>query len=182
MVGCKTTPCAFSHKTRDLVSVVHGDDFITAGPARDIDLFEKEMAKHLEIVCNARLGLGSGCSKEGKILNREVRVDQNGISWEDELAIQELGLTTARPQLSPGGAKVKDGDEEIELDAEAKSAYRTVTARANYFASDRPADTALRSPTTSNPHTTRNLSCPCTPTTPRRSWRPKGTRYVWPAA
>ncbi len=51
----------------------------------------------------------SGCSQEGKILNRVVRVDQNGFSWEAdpshaELAIQELGLTTARPQLSPGGA------------------------------------------------------------------------------
>ena len=37
MIGGKTTPCAFSHRTRGLVSVVHGDDFITAGPARDID-------------------------------------------------------------------------------------------------------------------------------------------------
>ncbi len=55
-VGCKTKPCAFSHRARDSVSVVHGDEFITAGPAQDIDGLEKDMAKHLDIVCKARLG------------------------------------------------------------------------------------------------------------------------------
>jgi hypothetical protein len=143
MVGCKTTPCAFPHRTRGLVSAVHGDGFITAGPEQDIDWFGKEMALHLEIVCKARLGLEPGCSTEGKILNRLVRVDQNGFSCEAdprhaELATQELGLTTARPQLSPGGAKAQDGDEVLELDTEATSAYRTVTARLYYLASDRP--------------------------------------------
>ncbi len=123
--------------------MVHGDDFITAGPAQDIDWFEREMAKHLEIVCKARLGFEPGCSKEGKILSRVVRVDQKSFTWEAdprhaELAIQELGLTTARPQLSPGGANAQDGDEELKLDTAAKSAYRTVTARLNYLASDRP--------------------------------------------
>ncbi len=132
-IGCKTTTCASSHRTRDLVSVVHGDDLTTAGPAGNNDWFEGVTTKHVKLACNARPGKEPGRPRE----------DQSGSAWEAdprhaEHAVQELGLTKAWPQLSPGGAKAQGGDEAIELDTAASSAYRTVTARLNYLASDRP--------------------------------------------
>ena len=59
-IGCKTTPCAFSHRTRGLVSVGHGDDSTTAGPAGYNDWFEGVTTKHVKLVCKARPGKEPG--------------------------------------------------------------------------------------------------------------------------
>ena len=54
-----------------------------------------------------------------------------------ELAVAELGLKSARPQTSPGGAKPNATlDEELERDG--KKAYQSVSAILAYLASDRP--------------------------------------------
>ena len=37
----RACPCLFVHKKRGLVTSVHGDDFTTAGPKRQLDWFEK---------------------------------------------------------------------------------------------------------------------------------------------
>ena len=37
----RACPCIFVHKKRGLVTSVHGDDFTTAGPKRQLDWFEK---------------------------------------------------------------------------------------------------------------------------------------------
>ena len=55
-----------------------------------------------------------------------------------ELATQELGLSTARVQSSPGGARSKGDDAESELEIESMKANRSVTARVSYLAADRP--------------------------------------------
>ncbi len=39
----RASPCCFTHKTRDLRLVVHGDDFTNAGAKPDLDWFEKEL-------------------------------------------------------------------------------------------------------------------------------------------
>ena len=38
----RASPCCFSHRSRDLVCVVHGDDFIFAGKEEELDWVEKE--------------------------------------------------------------------------------------------------------------------------------------------
>ena len=55
-IGRMTATCAFSHRTLDLVSVEHGDDLATAGPAVDNDWFEGLTTKHEKLVCKARPG------------------------------------------------------------------------------------------------------------------------------
>ena len=129
--------------TLDAENQVYCETLVQCAGAQDFDGFEGETTKHLELVCKARLGLEPGRSREDKTVSCVVRVDQNGSTWEAdprhaELAIQELGLTKARPQLSPGGAETQDGDKAIVLETEAKSAYRAATARLSYLASDRP--------------------------------------------
>ena len=68
---------------------------------------------------------------------------RKGLGWEAdprraELATQELGLTTARPQLRPGGATAQENDEEFVLDTAAELAYGTVRAGASRLAKDMP--------------------------------------------
>ena len=42
LLSSSNCPCAFGHSTRDLDTVVHGDDFIVAGDGDDLDwLFQK---------------------------------------------------------------------------------------------------------------------------------------------
>ncbi len=132
-IGCMTATCAFSHGARDQVSVVHGDEFTTAGPARGTDWFEGVTTKHVKLVCKARPGKEPGRPRE----------DQSGSAWEAdprhaELAIQGLGLARARARRSPGGVKTPDGDKAIVLETEAKSAYRAVAARLSDTPSSMP--------------------------------------------
>ena len=132
-IGCKTTPCAVSHRARDLVSVGHGDDSTTAGPAGHNDWFEGVTTKHVKLVCKARPGKEPGRPREY----------QSGLAWEAdprhaELAIQGLGLAKARTRRSPGGVKTPDGDKAIVLETEAKSAYRAVVARLSELPSNMP--------------------------------------------
>ncbi len=104
---------------------IYCDALVQHAGAQDFDWFEGETTKHLELVCRERPGLEPGRSREGETVSCVVRVDQNGFACvadprHSERAIQELGLTTARPQLSLGGAKAQDVDEATELGTEAK--------------------------------------------------------------
>ena len=68
--GC---PRAFGHTSRDLDVVVHGDDFIIAGCADDLDLLSQKLNEKLELVQKARLGLskiGTVHDSEATVMNR----------------------------------------------------------------------------------------------------------------
>ena len=83
------------HSSRDLYMVVHVDDFIVAGCGDDLDWLSQKLNEKLELVQRA---------------NRCVIYNESGLTWEADprhakLAVAELGLQSARPQTSPGGAK-----------------------------------------------------------------------------
>ena len=91
------------------------------------------MTKHVRLVCKARPGNEPGRHREDQSDSASEADPRHA-----ELAIQGLGLAKARARRSPGGVKTPDGDRVIELETDAKSAYRAVAARLSYIASNMP--------------------------------------------
>ena len=81
--------------------------------------------------------------KELKILNRIIRFTKDGIELEAdlrhaELIVSQLGLKESKELTCPSAEEVKREDDEIELNNEYTTQYKSIVARANYLATDRP--------------------------------------------
>ena len=136
--------CVFRHKARSLTSSVHGDDFTTTGPKRQLDWLKAEMSKKYELTENYRIGPAEGDAKEARVLNRIVRWTDQGLEYEAdprqvEKIIASLGLERAKPVGTPG---VKQTTEMVNNDQALKedkhTRFRAVAARGNYVGPDRP--------------------------------------------
>ena len=96
----KYNPCTYYNKTRGVRALVHGDDFVAVASRKDNEWFKTELQKIFEVKTQM-MGNGSQEEKEGKILNRIVRVRENGWEYEAnqrhaEIIIEELKLQEAR--------------------------------------------------------------------------------------
>ena len=136
----------FHHETRGIMVSVHGDDFTSAGPKRQLDWFEGEMRKRYELTVGGRLGPGAEDDKEATVLNRVIRWTSRGIEHEAdprqvEKLLEELELEGegVKGVVTPG---VKVGAhqllEESTLPEREHTKFRALAARANYLAADRP--------------------------------------------
>ena len=117
-------PSIFAHPTKDIKMLVHGDDYFPSGSRKDLDWFEGELSKQYEIQTQ-RLGVGTGCESEVKILNRIVRWTAKGIEMEadprhSEFIVKQQNLEGCRPLSSPGveGKDEDDIEEDVELDGD----------------------------------------------------------------
>ena len=86
----------FYHKERNIMTLVHGDDYMSSGSAKDMDWLKCVLENEYEIKTQI-VGHQAGCQTEGKILNRIVRCTSNGWEYEAdprhaELIIEQLGL------------------------------------------------------------------------------------------
>ena len=86
--------------------VVLGDNFIVAGCVDDLDWLPQKRNEKLGVGAESQIGTWTS---EATVLNRCVTYSDSGLTWESdprhaELAVAELGLQAARPQMSPGGA------------------------------------------------------------------------------
>ena len=133
---------AIYHHVKDGVSVmVHGDDYLCAGPEKALMRLKAKLSEAFEIKSSA-MGTAAHLDKEGKILSRIVRVTANG--WEveadqrhGELIVQEMELDKAKGLSTPGiDEPLKDDDEPLRDWRVTR--YRSLAARANYLALDRP--------------------------------------------
>ena len=77
-------PSVFHHPTRDIWTLVHGDDYCSAGAGPDLDWLEAVLAKKYEIKSQR---IGRGKAKDGKekpavgqVLNGVVRRTDRGFS------------------------------------------------------------------------------------------------------
>ena len=145
-------PSVFFHPTKDIWTLVHGDDYFSAGPESSLDWMQQILAKKYEIktqrIGDGKLKDGTMKVKEGQVLNRVVRRTADG--WEleadlrhAELIIKQLGLEDANAVSTPGlanlGPRAEDDDSVDELLAPAEaSLYRAIVARCNYLQPDRP--------------------------------------------
>jgi hypothetical protein len=137
-------PCVFHHPERDIKTLVHGDDYVSAGSDESMDWLETELAKAYEIQTQ-KLGGSKGHKVEGKVLNRILRHTASG--WEieadprhAELVIEQLGLDNDGGVATPGvsGAEEEDTDTDTPLVGDDITKYRGVIARCNYLGADRP--------------------------------------------
>lgn len=120
--------------------MVYGDDFTTLGAARDLDWFEKEIAGRKEVKLRGRRGNSKGDHQEVKLLNRAMRITQEGVEVEAdprhaELIIKELGLAGGRSASTPAvrRTKTQEEEEDVELDAQRSKIFKSAAARANYL-------------------------------------------------
>ena len=138
------SPCVFFHPKRQLRSSVYGDDFTTAGAKADLDWFETALEAKYELRKGGRLGPGPEDEKEGRILNRVVRWTPGGLEYEAdprqcEKLLEETELEGANSVATAGvkslGVQVA---EDKPLPTSEHTRFRSLSARANYLAADRP--------------------------------------------
>ena len=96
----KGHPCVFFHPERDIKTLVHGDDYVSSGTPESMDWLEKELTKAYEIKTQ-KVGKCDGYKGEGKVLNRILRVTEDGWEMEAdprhaELVVEQLGLSEDR--------------------------------------------------------------------------------------
>ena len=116
-------PCTFHCVSRSLRTLVHGDDFVTVGPAEEAKWLHTELSKKFEVQ-TALVGRGEECVPEARILNRIVRVTDQG--WELEadqrhacILVRALGLEEAKSVSTPGeaGKTWEEAENTVELNA-----------------------------------------------------------------
>ena len=114
----KSNPCLFHHKKKDVSIMVHGDDFVAVGPNQHLDHVKQTLGEKYKIKVE-ELGNQKGQSAEVRILNKVVRITDNGIELEAdprhaELVVKELGLEGAKPAMVPGSkSECKGKDQSV---------------------------------------------------------------------
>lgn len=136
--------CIFRRSSGEIVCSVHGDDFILSGPKRDLDLVKSTMEQEYEHTESGRLGHGPTDDKEVEVLNRIVRWTTQGVEYEAdprhvEQIVRDLGLLGAKAVTTPGAKPTYEQACHSKPLPRAKLIpFRSVAARANYLAMDRP--------------------------------------------
>ena len=102
-----SNPCVFWNEERQLMCVVHGDDFTTLGLDEDLDNFEKMLQESFEIKIRGRLGEGCLGPQEIRILNRVVAITKEGLTYEADprhcdLLLNSLSLDSGNTSATPG--------------------------------------------------------------------------------
>ena len=152
----KYNPCLYYNPTTNLICMVHGDDFMSAGSVEAAKEFRTHLKGRFEIktqilgsesrACRASTTASDEDDQtrtEGRVLNRIIRWTADG--WEVELdqrhvdmIVQEMGMLEAKPVSTPGEPEIKRAEEESEeLDEQYSSKFMSIAARANYLAADR---------------------------------------------
>jgi len=137
-------PCLYWHRERGLKVLVHGDDFVAVESRDNVKWLKEKLASRFEIKTTI-IGDGKEEEQEGKVLNRIVRVTEQGWEYEAdqrhaEIIIEGMKLGEAKSVSTPGGEEEKGWEEEEdseELDPEGATRFRAMAARANYLALDR---------------------------------------------
>ena len=144
----KSNPCIYFHAGRDLRTVVHGDDFTTAGTFDDIKWLHGELSKKWKCIERGILGPPGtpNTIQDIRVLNRIITWKEDGIWWEPDARHAELVVALLGD--GPRGAKVttplaKGAVESLKdtaefLSDEEATQYRSVAMRAAYLAQDRP--------------------------------------------
>ena len=123
-------PAVFWHPDRDIMTVVHGDDYVSSGRQTDLDWMEIQLQAAYEI---QKLELDVGCVSEGKVLNRIVRCNEDGWSLEAdprhaELIIEQVGVSEMRSAATPGidGIDEVDREDDVEITGPDATRFRGV--------------------------------------------------------
>ena len=143
----------FHHPTKDVWTLVHGDDYCSAGTPEALDWLEDALIKRYAIktqrISEGKSRSGEEKLREGQVLNRVVRLTEQGWELEAdprhvELIVKHLGLESANCVNTPGvnviencAADIEEEDEDV-LPPDRATQYRAIGARCNYLQPDRP--------------------------------------------
>ena len=139
----RATSVAFYHKERDIRIVVHGDDFVIEGRQEDLNMVRDALSAKYITKVRGILGPEPGDHKSIVILGRVVEWRKNELWWEAdprhvEKILEACGIAAGSPSVVPGvKLEEKEGDDEA-LMGEDVTKYRSVVARGNFIAQDRP--------------------------------------------
>ena len=136
------SPCNFRHPARGIDLTVHGDDFLIVGVHMALRWFKGILEQKYDIKSQI-LGPELTSCREIKILNRIIRWTPHGLEYEPDqrhadAVIESLGLQQARTVSTPLTTESDDGEPGNVLNAMEASHYRSVCARINFLAHDRP--------------------------------------------
>jgi hypothetical protein len=133
----------YFHSTAGLKVLVHGDDFVSSGKRESARWFREQLEGRFKIKTKV-VGKGPGEVKEASVLNRTIRVTDQGWEYEADqrhadLLIKGLNLQEAKGVKSPGEEDKPWQEEENgqTLVGKDNTQYRALAARANYLSSDR---------------------------------------------
>ena len=143
------SPCSAHHKTRFIVLVYFGDDFVVLAEVENLLWFLEQLSRFLIVKNRGIMGPEPGDVKEIRLLNRMIRwghdddLDVDYIDWEPdprhvEIILRQLGLSNSKGVTTPG---VKRSKEELvnspKVDATETKRFRSICMRTNYLAQDR---------------------------------------------
>ena len=133
------TACAFFHKEKNIRVVVHGDDVIIEGAECDLRWVE---ATYI-VKMRAMLGPERTDDKVADILNRVVEWKDEELWCEAdprhvEKMLNDMELGECKESVAPGTKTTEQEDDNEQLDVESAKRYRSVVARGNFLAQDRP--------------------------------------------
>ena len=84
------SPCSFYHSEWKISVVVHGDDFTALGTDESLDKYEAGLKTSFECKLRGRLGVEAIDAKEIRLLNRIVRITDQGLLYEADPRHAEL--------------------------------------------------------------------------------------------
>ena len=102
----QSSPCSFYHKGWQIRTVVHGDDFLSEGPGKNLEEMDKEMRKSFALKTEI-LGGDPGDVQSLKVLNRQISWKDGQINWEAdprhvEILARQLGMEGSSTVKTPG--------------------------------------------------------------------------------
>ena len=134
-------PAVYHHSEKDVLVVVHVDDFLCTGDGEDLKTLFNDLSKEFQL---KQTTLSFTDSQEATYLNRTLRWDEDGIKISGdpkhaEILLKEWGLQDCKEVNTP---MLKELEENLgggeELQGEAATKVRRGIARLNYMAQDRP--------------------------------------------
>lgn len=107
----KASHCLFMNEARCIYTMVHGDDFFSVGRRKDVMWMKGEMERKFALRTTI-VGKDEDLQKEVKVLNRKVKWQPRGISYEADVRhipvlLKALNLEHARTLSSPA-TKIDD--------------------------------------------------------------------------
>ena len=99
----------FRHSSRDILCLVHGDDFVSVGCSETLRWLKTKLQGRFEIKTTTVGGNDEeGEVKEARILNRIIRMTRGGWEYEAnqrhaDLIIKEAGAAGMSSLTHPGG-------------------------------------------------------------------------------
>ena len=95
-----SSPCAIYHAGRRIKAVVRGDNLLCEAQLERLRWLQSELCKAFTIKSKI-LGPDEGCVSEVKLLNRQIRWEKEGISWEADrrhvdVLFEQIGMDRSK--------------------------------------------------------------------------------------